>query len=272
MERRAALIDGYSRSAPMYDQTAGMTYLGALWKLLPRVRLGPSPAILDIGCGTGINLLEAARVLAPCRRLVGVDLAPGMIEEARKKAAAAGVPATFVLGDAEQLEVEDGAFDLVICNSAYHWFPDRARALAEFARVLRPGGQALVNCVAAPGFREWIRVVDDAHTRLFGAPRAWILPLPTPGELMANLEAAGLSLEHLEYEVDPLPVQDVSAFLRTMTVVAPTWLSGVPAASIRSLMAAITEALAAKGASPFMVTSAGVATVSRKPGPVPVRS
>src|SRR5580698_2170609 len=133
MERRTALIDGYSRSAPMYDQTAGMTYLSALWKLLPRVRLAPGPAILDVGCGTGINILEAARVLGPCARLLGVDLAPGMVNEARRKAALAGVPATFVVGDAERLEVEDGSMDLILCNSVYHWFPDRPRTVAELA-------------------------------------------------------------------------------------------------------------------------------------------
>jgi ubiquinone/menaquinone biosynthesis C-methylase UbiE len=265
MERRAALIDGYSRSAPMYDQTAGMQYLGALWKLLPRVRVASGPAILDLGCGTGINLMEAARVLGPCRRLLGVDLAPGMVEEARRKATAGGVPATFVVGDAEHIEVEDAAFDLVICNSAYHWFPDRQRAASEIARVLRPGGQALVTCVADPGFQEWIRVVDDVYARLFSEQRHWLLPLPTPGEVMAHLRAAGLVLEHLEYEVDPVPVQDVSAFLRTMTVVAPTWLSGIPAGGARSMMAAMTEALGAGRSGPFVVTAAGLATVSRKP-------
>jgi len=266
MERRAALIDGYSRSAPMYDQTAGMTYLGALWKLLPRVRLGPGPAVLDLGCGTGINLLEAARVLGACRRLVGVDLAPGMIDEARRKAQAAGVPATFAVGDAEHLELPDASFDLVICNSVYHWFPDRQRAVAEISRVLRPGGQALVNCVADPGFHEWARVVDEVWSRLFHEQRAWLPPLPTPGELMAHLLAAGLALEHLEYEVDPVPVNDVGAFLRTMTVVAPTWLAGVPAGGARGVMNAMNEALAAGPNGPFVVTAAGVASVSRKLG------
>ncbi len=265
METRTALIDGYSRSAPMYDQTAGMTYLGALWKLLPRVKLAPGPAILDVGCGTGINLLEAARVLGPCRRLHGVDLAPGMVEEARRKAKTMGAPATFAVGDAERLEVEDASFDLVICNSVYHWFPDRQRAIAEFSRVLRPGGQALVNCVAAPGFHEWIRVVDDVWSKLFVEERKWLPPLPTPGELMGHIGAAGLSLEHLEYEVDPLPVDDVAAFLQTMTVVAPTWLAGVPAGGARSMMTAMTAALTRGPAGPFVVTGAGVATISRKP-------
>jgi ubiquinone/menaquinone biosynthesis C-methylase UbiE len=267
MERRAALIEGYSRSAPMYDQTAGMTYLGALWKLLPRVRVAPGPAVLDLGCGTGINLLEAARVLGPCRRLLGVDLAPGMVEEATRKAAASKVPATFVVGDAEHIEAEDASFDLVICNSAYHWFADRQRAVAEVARVLRPAGQALVTCVADPGFHEWIDAVDTIWQRLFGEERHWLLPLPTPGELMTHLRAAGLSLEHLEYEVDPIPVQDVPAFLRTMTVIAPTWLSGVPAGGARTMMAAVTEALGGTPSRPFMVTAAGMASVSRKPPP-----
>jgi ubiquinone/menaquinone biosynthesis C-methylase UbiE len=265
MERRAALIDGYSRSAPIYDQTAGMTYLSALWKLLPRVKVSPLPSILDVGCGTGINLLEAARVLGPCKRLQGVDLAPGMVEEARRKASAMSVPATFVVGDAEHLPVEDESVDLVICNSVYHWFPDRGRAISELARVLRPGGQVLVNCVAAPGFQEWIQVVDDVWLRLFGQARAWLLPLPTPGELMGHLRAAGLAMEHLEYEVDPAPVTDVPAFLRTMTVVAPTWLAGVPQGGGRAMMTAMTEALTKSSGGGFVVTSAGVATVSRKP-------
>jgi ubiquinone/menaquinone biosynthesis C-methylase UbiE len=266
METRAALIEGYSRSAPMYDQTAGMTYLGALWKLLPRVRVPPQPSILDVGCGTGINLLEAARTLGPAKRLVGVDLAPGMIEEARKKATLAGVPATFMIGDAEHLQLEDEAFDLVICNSVYHWFPNRQHAVAELARVLKPGGQVLLNCVADPGFHEWIRVVDDVWAKLFTQPRSWVPPLPTPGELMGHVRAAGLALEHLEYEVDPMPVMDVAAFLRTMTVIAPTWITGVPANGARAMMAAMTEALGAKAQGPFVVTAAGVATVSRKVG------
>ena len=248
----------------MYDQTAGMTYLGALWKLLPRVKLGPTPSILDVGCGTGINILEAARVLGPCKRLLGVDLAPGMVEEARKKAAAAGVPATFVVGDADALEVEEGSFDLILCNSVYHWFPDRRHTVAEFARVLRPGGQVVINCVASPGFEEWIAVVDATYKKLFGGPRDWVLPLPTPGELMSDLRAAGLFVEHLEYEMDPAPVMDAQAFLRMMTVIAPTWISGVPAGGARAFMAAVTQALSPVGGRPFFVTGAGVASVSRK--------
>jgi ubiquinone/menaquinone biosynthesis C-methylase UbiE len=265
MERRAALIDGYNRVAPTYDQTAGLVYAGAFWKFLPRVQIGPFPAVLDLGCGTGINLLEAAGALGPCRRLHGIDLAAGMINEARRKAATAGIPATFEVGDAENLALEDGSFDLVICNSVYHWFSDRSRAVAEMNRVLRPGGQVLINGVADPNFHEWIRVVDEVWSRLFHEQRSWLPALPTPTELMGHLRAAGFAVEHLEYQVESLPLHDVGSFLRTITVVAPTWLAGVPEGGVPALMNAMTAALSSDPAGPFVVTSAGMASVSRKP-------
>jgi SAM-dependent methyltransferase len=188
-----------------------------------------------------------------------------MIDEARRKAATAGVPATFAVGDAENLPLEDASFDLVICNSVYHWFSNRPRAVAEMSRVVRPGGQVLINCVADPNFHEWVRVVGEVCTRLFRERRGWLPPLPTPAELMDHLRAAGLALEYLEYNVESMPLHDVGAFLRTITVVAPTWLAGVPDDGIPSLMTAMTTALSGDGTGPFVVTSAGMASVSRKP-------
>lgn len=264
MDRRAALVEGYDRAAPVYDQTAGITYLQALRGLLPRVLVGPLPAVLDVGCGTGINLLEAAYALAPCRRLHGIDLSPGMVREARRKAAAAGVPATFEVGDGEHLPLEDASFDVVLCNSVYHWFADRPRAVAEMGRVLRPGGQLLLNCVAHPNFDEWVRVVDEARQRLLCSEETWLPCLPTPAELMDDLRAAGLALEHLEYHVDALPVHDVGAFLRTLSVVAPTWLAGLPDGGERALHATVAAALSPDDGAPFVVTAAGLVSISRR--------
>lgn len=264
MTTRTALIDGYNRSAPIYDQVAGATYAGGFWRFVPRLQVGPFPAVLDLACGTGINLLEAARALGPCRRLHGVDLAPGMLREARRKAEAAGVLATFEEGDAEKLALEDGAFDLVICNSAYHWFSNRSRAVAEMSRVLRPGGQVLILGIADPNFEEWVRVVDEVYYGLFRKRRSWLPRLPTPAELMADCRAAGLSVEHLEYEVDSMPVVDAGSFLQTMSVIAPTWLAGVPEQSVAAVARATSAALSADAANPFLVTSAGMACVARK--------
>ncbi len=116
------LSQGYSRSSPLYDALAGHLYLSSIRKLLPRVVLPPIPAILDVGCGTGINLLEAARWFSPTRLLCGIDISPGMVEVASRKAAALGLNAGFAVGDAEHLPYPDNTFDLVICNSVLHWF------------------------------------------------------------------------------------------------------------------------------------------------------
>jgi ubiquinone/menaquinone biosynthesis C-methylase UbiE len=267
METRAALIEGYNRSAPTYDQTAGIIFLRALQKyLLPRVGVGPSPAVLDLGCGTGINLLEAARVLGTGGRLHGIDLSPGMVAEARRKADAEGLPAVFEVGDAEHLALDEASFDLVICNSAYHWFPDRPRAVREMSRVVRPGGQVLVTSVVDPGYYEWLRVVDDVRSRILQEQRPWFPQLPTPAELMGHLRAAGLELEYLVYEVEPFPVEDAGAFVQIMTVVSPTWLADIPAGEARAAISAVTKALSDDDeAGPFFVTGAAVASVSRKP-------
>src|SRR5205085_2278062 len=190
MDQKQALSGGYDRSAPTYDQTAGGIYLRTLWNLLPCV-----------------NLLEAARVLGPCRRLAGVDLSPGMLAVARHKAEVMDVAATFTVGDAEALDVEDGAFDLVICNSAYHWFPDRARAVKELGRALRPGGQLLLASLAQPGYEEWMRAVNGVWMRLFGRACPAFPEMPSAAEVQGHVRAAGLSIERSEEHTSELQSQ-----------------------------------------------------------------
>lgn len=269
MDIKETLSGAYDGSARAYDRTAGGIYLRALWTLMPFADTAPFPAILDVGCGTGINLLEMARVLGPCRKLTGVDISPGMLEVAKKKAAAAGVPATFMVGDAEALEVPDGAFDIVVCNSAYHWFPDRARAIRELARVLRPGGQLLLATLAAPGYEEWIGVVNSVWARLFGRACSAFPEMPTPGELSAELRAAGFGIEHFKYQIAPAMVKDVPEFLTTLAVVAPVWLASAPKGEAPRILAETRRALTEGAPGGFVCTQAGMEVVARKGAPVP---
>jgi SAM-dependent methyltransferase len=182
---------------------------------------------------------------------------------------AAGGPAEFEVGNAEVLAFEDESFDLVLCNSVYHWFADRPRAVAEMSRVVRAGGQVLVSTIVEPGYREWIGAIDDVRGRFLGEPSGahgtWLPPLPTVAELTDDLRQAGLTIEYLVYEMEPFPVRDPGAFLHLMTVIAPTWLAGMPDGSAPEALSAATEALSVGPAGPFVVTAAGVSSVSRKP-------
>lgn len=223
------IAKGYSQSAPRYDALAGHLYLMGIRRLLPRARTGPMPAVLDVGCGTGVNLLEAARWFAPTRQLCGIDLSPGMVAVASAKARALGVPASFVVGDAERLPYDDGQFDLVICNSVLHWFRDRGAALREMHRVLRPGGQVLLICAAKPGFREWFAFTDQLRHLIGLTPRRSLVPeLPTAAEVGGLMQEAGFVLEHLANPVQLQQVTDYENFVRLMSTVAPLWTADLP--------------------------------------------
>ena len=93
---------------------------------------------LDVGCGTGFLSLELA---GRNHRVTGIDFAPRMLEEARKKAVAQGIAVRFEEGDAEQLPFPAGSFDLVMTRHVLWTLPHPEAAIDEWIRVLRPGGR-----------------------------------------------------------------------------------------------------------------------------------
>ncbi len=134
----------------------GLGYDEALWAGLPPEVLrrycgvgnpflpgtpGPADAVLDMGSGAGVDALIAAR-RASGGRVEGVELSPEMVARAREAAILSGVDnVRFQEGDCENLPFPDASFDLVISNGVFNLIPDKARALSEAFRVLKPGGR-----------------------------------------------------------------------------------------------------------------------------------
>jgi ubiquinone/menaquinone biosynthesis C-methylase UbiE len=108
-------------------------------------------AVLDVGTGPGVLLVELAR-RRPDLRVTGLDRSPDMVSAARRKLARLGPRASAVTGDAAELPFPDGSFDLVVSSlSLHHWdHPEQARP--EFARVLRPGGRVCTYDFATAPF------------------------------------------------------------------------------------------------------------------------
>ncbi|MCP9624429.1 methyltransferase domain-containing protein [Nocardia otitidiscaviarum] len=110
------------------------------------LRIAAGDRTLDIGSGTGSEVLAMARPSGPGGAAVGVDPNPGMLAEARARAAAAGIAAEFVEGNGYALPFPDDSFDAVRCERVFQHLDHPERATAEIARVLRPGGRvALVD-------------------------------------------------------------------------------------------------------------------------------
>jgi arsenite methyltransferase len=108
--------------------------------------VAPGARVVDVACGSGASALLLARELGCVT--VGVDLGARAIEHARR-ATPAGARASFLVGDAETLPFSDASFDVALSECSLCTFPDKPRAIAEMARVVRLGGTIAIADVTA---------------------------------------------------------------------------------------------------------------------------
>jgi ubiquinone/menaquinone biosynthesis C-methylase UbiE len=112
---------------------------------------------LDLACGTGAM---AERAAAAGAKVVGVDLAPALIETAKQRAGELGLDIDYVVGDAERLDLSDASFDKVSSTCGIMFTPDHQAAANELARVTAPGGRiALANWTPTGGLAKMFKVM-----------------------------------------------------------------------------------------------------------------
>jgi ubiquinone/menaquinone biosynthesis C-methylase UbiE len=105
-----------------------------------RLGLRSGQRLLDVGCGLGDAALALAADLGADGEVVGLDASGAMVAGARSRARSAGCRVRFAAGDALELSEPDGSFDVVRSERTLQWLTDPRAAVAEMARVLRPGG------------------------------------------------------------------------------------------------------------------------------------
>jgi SAM-dependent methyltransferase len=136
-------------------------------KLVKFAQVGPGQRLLDVGCGTGVVAVTAARQGA---KVSGLDLTPNLLERARENAGIAGVDIEFVEGDAEALPYPDASFDVVLSQFGHMFAPRPAIAVEEMLRVLKSGGRL--------AFSTW---PPELFTGRMFALVARYMPPPPPG-------------------------------------------------------------------------------------------
>jgi ubiquinone/menaquinone biosynthesis C-methylase UbiE len=169
VEAKRAVRRRFDRWGPRYERDRRSRFnVRPQREGLAALSLGPGDRFLDVGCGSGAAVREAA---ALAERAVGVDIAPAMIERARELAG--GLPnLELVVGDSEALPFGDGAFTSLLCSSSFHHYPDPGRALSELRRVLVPGGRLALAEPTADIFLarladRLLRRLDRSHVRLY---------------------------------------------------------------------------------------------------------
>jgi len=188
----------FGRVASKYRCSADHTDVEDLDLLFTGLALEPGHRVLDVATGGGHT---AAALAGGCGRVVASDLTPSMLREARETAAErrAGNIA-FAAADAEALPFRDASFDRVTCRIAPHHFPDVRTALAEMARVTRPGGRigiidSVVPCeLSLDAFLNGVeKVRDPSHVRSYRVEE-WLEFLGEAG--LHLLQAASLWKTH----------------------------------------------------------------------------
>ena len=145
--------------------------------------------VLEVAVGTGRNLPFYPRGV----RLTGIELSPKMLDGARRRAEELGVEADLRVADAQDLPFADASFDTVVATLALCTIPDDRRAVAEVARVLRPGGRLLLlEHVRSPHLP--VRFAQAVLNPLFVILEGDHL-LREP---LRHVEAEGLMVEYLE--------------------------------------------------------------------------
>ncbi len=154
----------------------------------------PGQRVLDVGCGIGFwvqHLSATGALVSAC------DLTPAAVEITRQRIAMYGLSADVQVGNAEALPYADGQFDHVNCQGVIHHTPDTARCIAEFARVLRPGGTASVSVyyrslvLESPRLYKLVVGLARPFVKVPGRGREQMLLAATPDELVRQYDGAG---------------------------------------------------------------------------------
>lgn len=162
-------------------------------RIVEAVAIKPGNRVLDVACGTGAVTRELVTRVGSAGQVSAIDLAPGMVAIARRKAPTADIRE----GNAQALPWPDASFDAVVCQFGLMFFADRVQAVREMLRVLAPGGRLAISTWApladTPAYADELALIERIAGPAAGVPLRAPFALSDRAELARLLVEAGAS-------------------------------------------------------------------------------
>ena len=182
--------------------------------------------VLDIACGTGIAARTATPLVGYTGKVVGLDLAPGMLKIARSAPlpSKARVEVDWQEGDVIKMPFDDGSFDVAICQQGLQFFPDPSAALKEVHRVLRPGGRIAFSVWRPIQFSSGYLVLAEALGRHISEEAGNTMRLPfsfTPQRIRSLFTESGFNDIRVRIEVLPARFPSCEEFVKRQVASSP---------------------------------------------------
>jgi ubiquinone/menaquinone biosynthesis C-methylase UbiE len=200
-----------------YDRSVGEMTRRVVPLLLRAARLAPGMRVLDIAAGTGAAAEAALAEVGPEGHVTAADISPAMVEQARRRLVGRS-SVSFAEEDGQAMTFADQSFDAVVCNMGLMYFPDPARGLAEFRRVLRPGGRCAVSVETTPerSFTTRTNAAIGRHVPSRADAAARYHSLGEASRLRVLFEAAGFEDVETATEARSYPFASFDAYFDLM--------------------------------------------------------
>ena len=187
-------------------------------EVLDRLELAGDETVLDAGCGSGrVTRLLLERL--PDGRVIGVDAAPSMIEEARSNLERYGDRVELRVGNLTDLELDEPV-DAVFSNATFHWISDHDRLFSRLATALRTGGALEAQCGGEGNVAEWKRAIESAMGDERFAPyfRGMTQPynFASVGDTEIRLERAGFVVGRVWLEERTVEPSEPREYVRSV--------------------------------------------------------